>query len=570
MLTSIMIRNFKILKECGPLPLNNAVVFIGPNNSGKTTALQALALWYYGLSKWIEKKSKGESKERQGISINRKDLFAIPILNAKHLWHNLALQSGKEGKIKIEILVEGTDNDKTWKNGLEFICDNEEVLYCKPSVNIDSGLMSESAETLKNLRMAYLPPMSGLIAQETRLVPSAVTSRIGEGRTAEVLRNLCHQILNPETPLNGGSKGSPRERWDTIVARMKKLFGVTLNDPYQNDRGDVEITYQDANNKELDIASAGRGLHQVLLLITYLLNNPHSVILLDEPDAHLEILRQRQVYNLITEMAREQGSQVIAASHSEVILNEAFGRDIVIAFLGHQPHQINEGADQLRKSLINIGFEDYYLAERKKWVLYLEGSTDLAILRAFAHVLKHPAEDDLSAPFVHYTTNLPNMARDHFHGLREAVRDLKAIAVFDKISSPLAESALQEIMWTRNEIENYFFIPDLLLRFIHSSVEHDIFEAGESSRKEKAMREAIEGIVPGFARHNPDDDYWQTCKASEQLERIFKEYHKALVSYNTMSKSRLFEIISCMKPGEVNAEIKTLLDKIHSLAIQHS
>lgn len=39
--------------------------------------------------------------------------------------------------------------------------------------------------------MAFLPPMSGVAANETRLDEGAIDVRIGEGRTAEVLRNLC-------------------------------------------------------------------------------------------------------------------------------------------------------------------------------------------------------------------------------------------------------------------------------------------------------------------------------------------------------------------------------------------
>ena len=54
--------------------------------------------------------------------------------------------------------------------------------------------------------------------------------------------------------------------------------------------------------------------------------NPGAVLMLDEPDAHLEILRQRQIYRLIAEAADKSGSQIIAASHSEVLLNEAAGK----------------------------------------------------------------------------------------------------------------------------------------------------------------------------------------------------------------------------------------------------
>src|SRR6185436_13825932 len=99
------------------------------------------------------------------------------------------------------------------------------------------------------------------------------------------------------------------------------------------------MAYRDSENCLLDISSAGRGLQQTLLLLTRLYANPKTVLLLDEPDAHLEVLRQRQIYQLLTEVAASQGSQIVAASHSEIVLNEAANRDIVVAFVG-KPHRI--------------------------------------------------------------------------------------------------------------------------------------------------------------------------------------------------------------------------------------
>ena len=49
-------------------------------------------------------------------------------------------------------------------------------------------------EDAAKVRVAYLPPMSGLAANETRLDVGAINVRLGEGRTAEVLRNLCYLI----------------------------------------------------------------------------------------------------------------------------------------------------------------------------------------------------------------------------------------------------------------------------------------------------------------------------------------------------------------------------------------
>ena len=48
MLTRLKLRNFKQFDDAD-IELGKSVVFIGPNNSGKTSALQALALWDVGL-----------------------------------------------------------------------------------------------------------------------------------------------------------------------------------------------------------------------------------------------------------------------------------------------------------------------------------------------------------------------------------------------------------------------------------------------------------------------------------------------------------------------------------------
>ena len=66
------------------------------------------------------------------------------------------------------------------------------------------------------------------------------------------------------------------------------------------------MAYEEAGGTKLDLSSAGRGLHQTLLLLAYLYANPQTVLLLDEPDAHLEVLRQRQIYQLLTELAERR------------------------------------------------------------------------------------------------------------------------------------------------------------------------------------------------------------------------------------------------------------------------
>src|SRR5207245_6731738 len=171
----------------------------------------------------------------------------------------------------------------------------------------------------------------------------------GQGQTAQTLRNICYQVFIQED----------KQPWRDIVGRVETLFGLKLRDPqYIAERSEITMDYEEKGTR-LDLSSAGRGLQQTLLLLAYLYANPKTVLLIDEPDAHLEILRQRQTYQLLTDIADKQGSQVIAASHSEVVLGEAAGRGKVVAFVG-KPHTLNDRGSQLMKSLTDIGWDLYY------------------------------------------------------------------------------------------------------------------------------------------------------------------------------------------------------------------
>jgi energy-coupling factor transporter ATP-binding protein EcfA2 len=565
-LTKLTIRNFKRFDET-EIDLGNTVVFIGPNDSGKTTALQALALWSIGLNRWLEKRSgKVAPEKRPGVTINRRDLIAVPVPDANLLWRDLhvrdvqRIDGRQETKnIRVYVIVEGVTQDKSWKCGLEFDYANEESFYCRPLRSSDETERMSVPDEAAGVKIAFLPPMSGLAANETRLDVGAINVRLGEGRTAEVLRNLCYSIT---------TSASGPQQWEKIRNKMQNLFGVTLDAPaYLAERGEIAMTYRTPSGVRLDLSSSGRGLQQTLLLLAHLTVNPGSVLLLDEPDAHLEILRQRQIYQLLTETAREQTSQIIAASHSEIVLNEAADRDVVVAFIG-RPHRIDDRGSQLLKSLKEIGYDQYYQAEQTGWVLYLEGSTDLAILRAFAEKLDHPCQKQLAQPFVHYVLNQPNRAREHFYGLREAKKDLVGFALFDRVEQELQKTAeLKEYKWHRREIENYLALPETLHAYAEGSAEEvapgPLFTLAEQDRRLAAMRECIEDFVPRAAMRDRSDKWWSETKASDDfLDRLFDEFFKKLGLPNLMTKTHYQVLARYVPVNQIDPEVADVLNSI--------
>lgn len=566
MLTKLTIINFKKFGR-DEVELGNPVVFIGPNNSGKTSALQALALWEVGLKRWNEKrKGKTAPEKRPGVTINRRDLVAIPVPDANLLWRDLHVRDVQrvDGKhetknIRIDIIVEGITEDKEWRCGLEFDYANEESFYCRP-LRLSEGKNPERMRIPYEagmVQVAFLPPMSGLAANETRLDPGAIDVRVGEGRTAEVLRNLCHKIFTDR-----------KEYWGKLVAHIKSLFGSELEPPeYIRERGEIRMRYKE-NGILFDLSSSGRGLQQTLLLLSYMYANVGTILLLDEPDAHLEILRQRQIYQLLVDVARQNGNQVIAASHSEVLLNEAADRDVVVAFLG-KPHRINDRGSQVLKALREIGYEHYYQAEQTGWVLYLEGSTDLAILRAFAEKLKHKeAIEVLERPFVHYVGNQPGEVRKHFHGLRESVPNLQGIAIFDRLDQEMPEDlGARGLTWKRREIENYLCYPETLQAYAEAPVQREtagpLFSSTETTWRVQAMQESIDEIERALETLGKGSPWNVDCKVSDDfLSPLFEKYFKKLSLPNVMAKKNFHELAHLVPVEKIDTEVADKLDAI--------
>ncbi len=575
MLTKLRICNLKRFDEA-EIDLGQAVVFVGPNNSGKTTALQALALWEIGVRRWAEKRGdKSSATKRSGAAINRRDLIAMPVPSAKLLWRDLHVRNvtrvvddatgqrkPKTAYIRTKVTVDGITGGHAWSCGLEFDYANEESLYCRPLSEGD-GKRSERKTIPReaiDISVAFLPPMSGLAAEEPKWEQGRVNVLIGEGQTAQVLRNLCYEVYASE---------ERAEEWNRLVVSIRDLFGVELLPPtYIAERGEITMSYKETGGAELDLSSSGRGLQQTLLLLSYLYANPRTVLLLDEPDAHLEILRQRQIYQLLTTVAEEKGSQIIAASHSEVVLNEACDRGVAVAFVG-APHRIADRGSQVLKALRDIGFDQYYQAEQTGWVLYLEDSTDLAILQAFAKTLDHEAQAHLERPFLHrVATNQPQRAREHFYGLQEAKHDLVGIALFDRLDKELEEGRpLRELMWERREIESYFCMEEVLVEYARYDLPDDLFGQAESEKRVATMREVITEIGEALERLGKPDPWSGEIKASDDfLDPVFRGFFKKLGLPLGFRKSDYHRLAALVPRDRIDLEVVEKLDAIVGVA----
>lgn len=569
MITKVTINNFKKLEKIS-FPLSQSVVVIGPNNSGKSTIFQALCLWEIGVTNFIQAHQKKDLGRNGSVTINRKDLLNSPIADARFLWRNRKVteknEQGQTKHVKLHVELQGEELGKNWVCKAEFEFSNAESFQCR--IISGSKEITQLYNSGAGIHFGFLQPMSGISTNEDKLTQGSIERKLGEGKTAEVLRNICYEILYPDTPHPKGY--NPEEKWLKLCKGVKSMFGADLLKPeFIKATGLIQLEYTE-DKIRYDISSGGRGFQQTLLLLSYMYANPNTILLLDEPDAHLEVIRQREAFQLINQVANDMNSQILIASHSEVVLDEAAEASKIIALIENKVFELNESSSPqriryIKKALTEIGWEKYYLARAKRHVLYLEGSTDLQMLLHFANKLNHKVEPLLRVANVQYTAdNVPGTAINNFASLQEIFSDLKGLALFDNLPNLQDNPKLKIICWTRRELENYFAQPEMLYR--HAKLLAAKYPSIGSAKLVDTMKQAVQDSTVPLYLKDLKNDWWHKAKLSDEwLDVIFPEFYKKLGVYNDFSKRDYYQLIMLMKPDEINKEISEKLDNIFGL-----
>ena len=560
MIRRVTVRNFKRFDE-QTFELADSVVLAGPNNSGKSTLLQAIATWKMGLDRWRAQRGAGSASravKRSGVSITRGDLTATPLREMNLLWRGRrvtrTLQEGPPGTPRlIEIVLEGDRKGEgaasgdPWECGMEFQYANPEMVYVRPR-----GAKTLESEAVRHfppdaaavLEVVHVPSLVGVHRDEPRMEKGMQDLLVGQGQAGGILRNLLLEVAEQQ---NGD--------WDVLVRHVRTLFDIDLEKPsYSPTQPYIVCEYRESgsSHRPLDLANVGSGTLQVVLLLAFLFARPASVILLDEPDAHQHVVLQKQVYGLVRKVARERGGQVVVATHSEVLLN-ATAPERVMSFFGDEFRMLTSPVerDQLREALKRLTTTDLLRGRETGAILYVENESDERILQEWADLLDHPARRFFARPFVHHLAgNNIKDAKDHFFALRAAFSHIRAACLLDgdnrdKPDAETTGAGMKVLRWRRYEIENYLLQPNAVKRFVGLPLHHDL------------VQEAFDRQVPAGTNYFGDHPALSRVKASNEfLVPLLEEV------WAPTPKRDLHMLAAVMTPEEIHPEVIEKLDLI--------
>jgi hypothetical protein len=554
MIKEVVLRRFKRFEQ-ETFDLSGHVILAGPNNCGKTTVLQAIAAWSLALKSWKrinDYQRHGGSYTRAPIA--RQAFSAVPLRSFDLLWKDRSYW----GEMEIEVLTE-----KGTCITMEFKADSTEQIFVRPKKSIEP-------ENLYNLELevVYVATVGGLSVEEPVYQPDYIETLLGRQRPGDVIRNLLLQA----------SKGNA---WEPLKNSVARLFGVELLVP-QTPGGQIVCEYSQGNaGPKFDLLSAGSGFQQVVLLLASLFTRKGSVVLVDEPDAHLHVFLQDSIFAELRKAAADTKSQLVLATHSEVIFNSADPEQICV-MMG-KPRRLASGAElkKLQQAVAVLQQSDLVAALSTPGILYLEGYTDLNLLREWARVLKHPLAAYLDqTPFWHgkqhpirpEASEVP--PREHFEALQLVKEKMTGIWLIDtdgkgKIpaSAEPEPGKLNRLFWSRYETESYLVHPVALARFIDKQA-----GGGGADAVRKFFTLMFEKYAgTGLGAQITDAFIANPSQPSQIVGRYLTETKARTVviggilqegGVHGMDYTRFSEIAAVMLPEEIHPEVREKLDFI--------
>ncbi len=542
-------KKFRLLE----FDLEERALIAGPNNSGKSTLLQALATWAELGGIWLRSNAelgRQDYNSLHRVELNVASLRTLAVSSFDGLWHN---QNTRE---PITITVSAND----WKVGFELSFKDATSATVGPVTDISIPDLEAYAKNAP--KALYIPSLSGLDIEEPEYSAGVVATRLAHGKGGTVLRNMV--------------KAASREgaKWSTLQNTIESFFGFELAVPSGVDP--IKARYRHSvRDHWYDLLNGASGFLQTVLVQSALLHSDATLFLIDEPDAHLHALLKAKMYRLIREHCEENGCQVLIATHSGRLIEEAArekGEKLFLVTASDLRPVRRQDAEQLS----TIPSEEIVLAETTERVLYLEGKTDVDILREWAKVLDHPARQYLDTGFWVPTAEGKGrtFAKRHYRALKAQIPALRTLEVCDRNGGKsqrwdglgLGELRIEEgrkstpegmkvVYWTRYETENYLIHPNAILRFISRL-------AGKVA-EEKAS-EYIEEYLPRALVERPfESTDTDQIKGKMTVGRVLSAAGVEL------GESDYYQLAAVMSPNEIHPDVVTMLDEIVAQLANH-
>jgi hypothetical protein len=591
----LSLHRFKRYKNSNITLKSGMSLVVGGNNSGKSSILQALAAWQFCKTLIeIEKGYKGllQTTGKSGVGLGIADFTPLSVPTLSHLWTNLKTTKDTEPDgytLKIKIYWDNAKNQERFlEMGMSLA--NDRLFVKSTDTNLTAAeIIDEKGDPIPGVipTIAYLPPFAGITDRESRLSPAMRERLVGQGLSGGVVRNALFDLHErnkrersrlvegrskiKDTDLSHLRRSDP---WEILTSAMQRFFGtdiriVPFNERYHSYlkvkcvKGDLDAkgsfkAYPGFNAR--DIMVEGQGFLQWLSVYALALSPEINVVLLDEPDAHLNASLQTHLLGSLSELSISQSKQILMATHSPELIR-LHDYDRILSVTKNSTKYLNAPESRIGV-LAGIGtthtptMHDLMLHKR---LLILEAPSDLRFIKILAAQAGFEWPKNV-VPW--FWTGSASERHKLFSQLQKEIKGLIGISIRDRDNEPdasvdadlidkgfTAQADFTALKWRRRHIEGYLLCKSAIAR---------------------AAGKPIQEIEEFFAKEEhalaiPDD----TTKSN--VSKAIRDAHAKELMTTGDSISKNFniqreDIARALQPDEIAEDLRTFFKAIEALA----
>ena len=303
-LSAIDVKRFKSISNA-IFDVSSLNVFVGANNSGKSTIVQMV---HFGISilQAIDFSYKWGNQDSVTLSINPTDLLYSPCIDLYSLGFGGRLLEPKESAIELSM---------TLSSGQKIRIEIRRGRNGNIRVQVDSVNAAKRIAKLEEPFTIYSPGLAGISRSESYVSNGVLLRTIARGDANLVLRNILYRLSRQNN------------LWRDFLLDLQQIFEkIEISVEYDANTDEHIAVYVDLGMGRVPIELAGTGILQAVQILGYVQYFHPSAIILDEPDSHLHPNNQRLLCKLLQVIAEERSTQVFLTTHSRHVVDALSGQ----------------------------------------------------------------------------------------------------------------------------------------------------------------------------------------------------------------------------------------------------
>jgi AAA15 family ATPase/GTPase len=297
MIESLKIKNFKNLNGLEIPHLSQINLISGQNNVGKSTLLEAIAI-YTNPSQIIKILS-----ERDEFPIYKEENETERINQNTNAFSSLF--TDRKDEVSENNIIEISDKENTLAIQFSYFSPKTDIEYIKKVITI----------TRQNKTVSILHLNSPI---------DSLNQRLGIDNDSNIIIKLNTEPIGTEYIANFFDNIALTEKEDNVIEALQIIepnlnkLAFIAESQYRFRRPIVTLK---GSNQRFPLKSMGDGINHILSIILALVNCENGYLLIDEIDNGLHYSVQENLWRVIFDLAKKLNIQVFATTHSNDCIN---------------------------------------------------------------------------------------------------------------------------------------------------------------------------------------------------------------------------------------------------------